>query len=212
MSNLSSSVHFLMNLLQNITMSLICQGFIQLVWREHSQIFSQFNWFWSFLWMELWVDHFSTHSFEISVNGNLIFHSFALRFLLPSSLKLRLNASSKHGDTLPSVFSINKKNLHFFGIVPFSPQGSLEPGSLDSEASALPLSYLAVDIRLSIVGLYICSISQYIPIWRPIKARWPLKGCDNNLNYEIIAKSPIFCMFLPAHIGSRSSGRWLWRL
>ena len=94
-------------------MSLICQGFIQLVWREHSHLFSQFNWFWSFLWMELWVDHFSTHSFEISVNGNLIFHSFALRFLLPSSLKLRLNASSKHGDTLPSVFSINKKNLIF---------------------------------------------------------------------------------------------------
>ena len=59
------------------------------------------------------MDNFFLHSFEISVKGNFIFHSFALS-LLPSSLKLRLNASSKHGDTLPSVFSINKKKSAFF--------------------------------------------------------------------------------------------------
>ena len=63
------------------------------------------------------------------------------------------------------------KKLHFFGIVPFSPQGSLEPGSLDSEASALPLSYLAVDISLGFTVLYICNmaaISLYIEtLWRP---------------------------------------------
>ena len=68
---------------------------------------------------------------------------------------------TEHGDTLPSVFSINKKNLHFLSIVPFLPQGSLEPGSLDSEASALPLSYLAVDIRLGFTVLYICNMAAF---------------------------------------------------
>ena len=60
------------------------------------------------------MDNFSTHSFEISVNGNLIFHSFALRFLLPSSLKLRLNASSKHGGLGHFSPQLIKKKSHNF--------------------------------------------------------------------------------------------------
>ena len=64
-----------------------------------------------------------------------------------------------------------KKDLQFFGRVPFSPQEGLEPGSLDPEPSALPLSYLAVDISLGFTVLYICNmaaISLYIEtLWRP---------------------------------------------
>ena len=81
------------------------------------------------------MDNFSTHSFEISVNGNLIFHSFALRFLLPSSLKLRLNASSKHGGLGHFSPQLIKKKFAIFCRVPFLPQGGFEPGSLDPQSS-----------------------------------------------------------------------------
>ena len=116
----------------------------------------------------LLISYFSTFYFYFST---LQFYFSTLQILFfyienpnPKFLNLRLNASSSMGTHCQVSSQLIKKNPHFFSIVPFLPQGSLEPGSLDSEASSLPLSYLAVDIRLSIVGLYICSISQYIPI------------------------------------------------
>ena len=114
----------------------------------------------------LWVDNF-------------FLHSFALRFLLPSSLKLRLNASSKHGDTLPSVFSINKKNLHFFSIVPFRLKGVSNPGRRITLCTIFPilltfLRFLRWDLQIHIFWLQITYLAtpklaifeQWRPDWR----------------------------------------------
>ena len=52
-----------------------------------------------------------------------------------------------------------KKDLQFLGRVPISPSEGIEPGSLDPESSALPLSYLAVDKDLGLESTYISNIS-----------------------------------------------------
>ena len=57
--------------------------------------------------------NFSTLLFELFHTTFLLFYTTFWAYS-QGPLKLRLNASSRHGNTLPSVFSINKKKFAFF--------------------------------------------------------------------------------------------------
>ena len=75
-------------------------------------------------------------------------------------LKLWLNASSRHGDTLPSVFSINKKrNLQFLAEFHFCLQGDSNPRSFDNCTwTSFQLGYGTVDKNATILGVNICNM------------------------------------------------------
>jgi len=87
-------------------------------------------------------------------------------------LKLRLNASSRHGDTLPSVFSINKKKFAIFlqsSITNFARSGSRTPDPLSGRPTLYRCAIWAVDKGLRLIGLYICNMS---PNWHHRSQNW----------------------------------------
>ena len=144
-------------------MSLICQLYLQLVLRDHSQIFLNFNWFWSFLWMDT----------GITVSGNFFHYSFwnicewkFFPFIVfwdsysQVPLKLRLNASSRHGDTLPSVFSINKKEIcNFWHSSISAPRGNRTRIAGSADQWLTHYTIWAVDKNATYLDIFICSIS-----------------------------------------------------
>ena len=114
-----------------------------------------------------------------------------------------------------------KKNCNFLAEL------RLEPGSPDSETSALLTTPWDSDGGSSFCGIWYSSVTpQFIYIAAPkksqkreklklAKAGWPLKGRDNNLKYEIIAKSSIFFIVFAIPLLDRnhqSNGYDLWRL
>ena len=137
-------------------MSLICQLYLQLVWREYSQIFSQCNWFWSFLWMELWVEIFSIHSFWESYSQ-----------VLWNSDWMQVQSM---GDLAILSFSINKKRFAIFWQSSNFAVGEIRTRDLLCPRSApYRLRYLAVDKGLRLIGLYICNMS---PNWHHRSQNW----------------------------------------
>ena len=146
-------------------LSLICQGFIQLVWREHSQIFSQFNWFWSFLWMELWVEIFSIHSF-----WNICEWKFFLFIVFWDSYSQVLWNSDwmqvqSMGDLAVLSFSINKKRFAIFRQSSNFAVGQIRTRIAESADQWLThYTIWAVDEDVTYLGLFITSISSYVPI------------------------------------------------
>ena len=114
-------------------LSLICQGFIQLVWREHSHLFSQFNWFWSFLWMELWVEIFSIHSFwNICEWKFFLFIVFwdSYSQVLWNSDWMQVQSMGTHCQVSSQLI----KKIWIF-LAEFLPQGGIEPGSPNPQTS-----------------------------------------------------------------------------
>ena len=85
-------------------------------------------------------------------------------------LKLRLNASSRHGDTLPSVFSINKKNLTFFWQSSQIALGRIRTRTAGSADQWLThYTIWAVDENATYLDIFICSISSSMNIqWTKI--------------------------------------------
>ena len=76
-------------------------------------------------------------------------------------LKLRLNASSRHGDTLPSVFSINKKRFAIFWQSSISaPRGDRTRIAESADQWLTHYTIWAVDEDLTYLGLFISSISS----------------------------------------------------
>ena len=78
-------------------------------------------------------------------------------------LKLRLNASSRHGDTLPSVFSINKKRFAIFWQSSISaPRGDRTRIAESADQWLIHYTIWAVDENVTYLGLFISSISSYV--------------------------------------------------
>ena len=78
-------------------------------------------------------------------------------------LKLRLNASSRHGDTLPSVFSINKKEIcNFWHSSISAPREDRTRIAESAGQWLIHYTIWAVDEDDTYLGLFISSISSYV--------------------------------------------------
>ena len=76
-------------------------------------------------------------------------------------LKLRLNASSRHGDTLPSVFSINKKEIcNFWHSSISAPREDRTRIAESAGQWLIHYTIWAVDEKLSIESSYKANISS----------------------------------------------------
>ena len=140
----------------NIALSLICQGLIQFFeWKFHiySCIFIDI---WSFCeWNCEWI-RFSSHFLNYLWRDQIFLIVFRDSYS-QVPLKLRLNASSRHGDTLPSVFSIYKKKFAIFlQSSIFAPGRNRTQDLLCPRPALYQLRYLAVDEDVTFVVVYIC--------------------------------------------------------
>ena len=96
-------------------------------------------------------------------------------------LKLRLNASSRHGDTLPSVFSINKKRFAIFWQSSISaPRGDRTRIAGSADQGLTHYTIWAVDKNATYLDIYISNM-RYIYLYVGILILNSLKNINNYI-------------------------------